>query len=72
MVGIIYDQDGRSIATEQDGDLFDDAGLKVGTVRRDNVYDRNGKFVFHLKSTTEAGSAGSMTTEAVGKLFRPK
>ena len=72
MTGIVYDQDGHPIATEKDGDLFDRQGMQVGTVRKDNVYDRNGKFIFHLKPIGDADAAGSMTAEAIGRLFHPK
>ncbi len=72
MKDVVYDRNGNRVATIRDGDLFGPEGLRVGTVRRDNVYDRNGKFVFHLMPSGETESAGSMTVEAVGKLLHPK
>ena len=72
MKDVVYDRNGKHVATIRDGDLFGPEGARVGSVRRDNVYDRNGKFVFHLMPWDGAGSAGSMTVEAVGKLLHPK
>ena len=44
----------------------------VGTVRSRNVYDPNGKFVFHLLPIEGAEASGRMTAEAVQKLLHPK
>lgn len=68
----IHDRDGQPVATIRDGEVYSLAGVKVGTARKGNVYDRNGKFIFHLQAAEGSESAGNMTGEAIAKLFHPK
>lgn len=72
MQDFVYDDQGNRVATIKDGDLVNDAGVVVGTVRSRNVYDPNGKFVFHLQPVEGSATSGQMTVEAVGKLLHPK
>jgi hypothetical protein len=72
MIDRILDSEGMLVARIKDGEVYDTAEHKIGTCRNGNVYDRNGKFIFHVTSASEAESAGSLTAEAVTKLFHPK
>ncbi len=72
MKDFVYDNQGKTIAIIKEGELFDNDGAQVGTVRHNNVYDRNGKFIFHLQPVDGGESAGTMTAEAIHKLFHPK
>ena len=72
MQDFVFDDQGKRVLTIRDGDLVDDGGAVIGTVRSRNVYDRHGKFVFHLLPVEGAEASGRMTAEAVGKLRNPK
>ncbi|UDL93880.1 MULTISPECIES: DUF3659 domain-containing protein [Lichenihabitans] len=72
MIDRILDSEGAIVARVKDGDVYDASEQKIGTCRNGNVYDRNGKFIFHVQSAAEAESAGSLTADAVNRLFHPK
>jgi hypothetical protein len=68
----VFDDQGKRVLAVEEGDLVDDEGAVVGTVRSRNVYDRHSRFVFHLLPIEGAETSGRMTAEAFGKLLHPK